>query len=44
MFGTDGSHLDEKTVDQFDAVVWLKDSSIAELVLFLDREPSQGHF
>ena len=44
MFGTNGGHLDEKTVDQFYAVVWVKDSSLAELVVFLDREFSQGHF
>ena len=27
MFGTDRGHLDEKTADQPDAVVWVKDCS-----------------
>lgn len=44
MFGTDGGHLNEKTVDQFDAVVWVKDSSLAEPVVFLDGEFSQEYW
>ena len=44
MFGTDGGHLDEEAVDQFDAVVRAKDSSVAELVILPDRELPQGHF
>ncbi|MGA8658269.1 MAG: hypothetical protein WB586_19170 [Chthoniobacterales bacterium] len=42
MFGTNGRHLDEKTIDEFHAFVWVKYSSLAELVIFLDREFAQG--
>ena len=44
MFGTDRSHLNEQTVDQFYAVFWVKDSSLAEPVVFVDCEFSQGRF
>ena len=41
MFGTNGGHLNKKTVDQLDAVVWVQDSGLAEPVVLVDRKFSQ---